>query len=361
MTSRRSHYVFTKNIDEKDDSPITFHDTKMRYLVYQREIGKGTSHHHYQGYVQFKKPISLRSASLLIPKAHIEVAQGSPEQCKAYSTKNETRAPGCKPVEQGTMSGQGTRTDWSMVRSSIEKGASELDLALEYTGLFIRHYKGMTKIRKLIRDSNAHPYRQVKAICYWGPSGTGKTFRIYDRYKGDIKRLYRPDLSTQTVWFDGYDGQEAILFDDYKGQIPLQSLLQILDPYPKNLPVKGDFVLARYTRVFFTSNTDPSGWYPYASNEEQSALHRRLIIKHVIGVPPVFRGQPDWTKTIGVRTSGCDNGGTDTDEHKSDSIRKTLPKPPVIVISDSDSEEKEIESDREYADEIGSIGEEFFD
>lgn len=65
-------------------------------------------------------------------------------------------------------------------------------------------------------------------------------------------------------------------------------MLQILDPYPFRLPIKGGFTPAYYEIVFITTNLDPSKWYaakpgPNSTDQEiekrqgnLDCLYRRL-------------------------------------------------------------------------------------
>ena len=71
-----------------------------------------------------------------------------------------------------------------------------------------------------------------------GPTGIGKTYGIFERFPD----AYRPIVSGDKVWFDGYDGQETLLLDELRGNIKMSMLLQLLDPYPLKVEVKGGTV-----------------------------------------------------------------------------------------------------------------------
>ena len=97
-----------------------------------------------------------------------------------------------------------------------------------------------------------------------GPTGIGKTYGIFERFPD----AYRPIVSGDKVWFDGYDGQETLLLDELRGNIKMSLLLQLLDPYPLKVEVKGGMVPAKWKRVFITTNTPPEKWYPHLSAED---------------------------------------------------------------------------------------------
>lgn len=65
----------------------------------------------------------------------------------------------------------------------------------------------------------------------------------------------------------------VLLIDEMVGQIQLNMMLQLLDPYPLRLPTKGGFVPACYDLVLITTNLEPSKWYaaspgPNATEQE---------------------------------------------------------------------------------------------
>lgn len=78
-------------------------------------------------------------------------------------------------------------------------------------------------------------------------------------------------------WFDGYTGQNIVLFDDFdSGQCSYRLLLKLLDRYPLSVQVKGGCVNWRPRIVYITSNRDPSMWYTEEPNID--ALLRRIDV-----------------------------------------------------------------------------------
>ncbi len=82
------------------------------------------------------------------------------------------------------------------------------------------------------------------------------------------------------MWFDGYDNEPNVLFDDFAGRMskmPLTLLLQILDRYARQVEVKGSFVWWMPTNIAITSNFHPREWYDWTNREESyNALCRRI-------------------------------------------------------------------------------------
>ena len=88
--------------------------------------------------------------------------------------------------------------------------------------------------------------------------------------------------NTGNQWFDGYYGQSNALFDDFDGQHPsITMMLQILDRYPLQAPVKGGFVNWTPTTIYITTNLPFEEWYPDAHAVHREALRRRVTeFKH---------------------------------------------------------------------------------
>ena len=76
---------------------------KMWFLAYQREICPTTKKEHWQGYVQFRKVVSLNAAQFMTgcKDQHMEPTYGTPEQNLQYCSKEETRMPGTEPFQVG--------------------------------------------------------------------------------------------------------------------------------------------------------------------------------------------------------------------------------------------------------------------
>jgi len=266
-------YCFTKN---NPISSIIFDTlpTEVVYIVYQMEKGaEGT--YHLQGYIQFNSKMTITAITRKWPtflNTHFEVARGTPSQNKAYCTKAETREDG--PWEFGVMQpGSGNRTDLIAAHQTMLTTGNLLDVdpavAMKYASSCL----------KIAANAPCPRRDDLKVITIIGPSGIGKSHAAWACYPG----LYMPYYGNCGMWWDGYNGQETVLIEEFRGQVPLQRMLQLLDLYPLRLEVKGGAVPARFKLVIITSNTEPQDWYPDnpmkagATREpERQALARRL-------------------------------------------------------------------------------------
>jgi len=229
---------------------------RVRYAVYQHEVGEnGTPH--FQGYVEFNKPVRLSYCRTLIPGAHWETRKGTRDQARNYAMKEETRMDG--PYEYGdwTGGGQGQRTDVQALKALIDDGASLVQIWDEQPTMFLRYLRSIQTAQML-----KCPQRTWKTEVHvlYGPTNTGKTRFVMDNY-GPTSRLY---FKQKSIWWDGYIGQENVILDDFYGWLPYDELLRLLDRYPLTVQTKGSQTQFLAKRIFLTSNTHPIKWYSNA-------------------------------------------------------------------------------------------------
>lgn len=267
---RYRNVVFTIN---NPVAEVEFDEDFMQYLVYQKERGaNGTEH--YQGYVEFTKQVGFKKVkSLLGETAHVEPRKGSQAQAIAYCKKEDTRIE--PPVEMGEPRSQGQRTDVAALVDVAKSGASKREALDQLGATYVRYHKAYEHVQSLIKP--ARKPRKVKLLV--GEPGVGKTRYVLDKYPD----AYVIPVANNSIWFDGYDGQEVVLIDDYAGQMPLIQFLRLLHEYPEQVPVKGGHVWFNPSRVYITSNYTIQEWYKWEGREaSRAALERRIHTVKVI-------------------------------------------------------------------------------
>jgi len=110
----------------------------------------------------------------------------------------------------------------------------------------------------------------------WGPTGTGKTRRAWEL--GGVDAY--PKIPNTKFW-DGYQGQKAVIIDEFRGDISISNLLRWFDRYPVLVEIKGSSTVLLADTIILTSNLDPRAWYPDIDEPTRDALFRRLEITHV--------------------------------------------------------------------------------
>ena len=256
---------------------------------------------HLQGYITLKRPqrrswlqkLTGKTAEGAVfhvfERAALFVAKGNAEQNKKYCTKEEGRLEG--PWEIGDFPKQGERTDLADAAKSL---MTDGDITKIDPAVFLKYASGCLKLAAL-----APPPRRddLKVITIIGKTGIGKSYAVHDMFPD----VYVVNMGNSGLWWDGYTGQRAVMFEEFKGQVQMQKMLQILDPYPLRLEIKGGLVPARFTIVFLTSNFTPDKWYKNEDGSrepEMAALRRRLDVGDSTAIPQV----PDGPRYIHVET-----------------------------------------------------------
>lgn len=164
-------------------------------------------------------------------------------------------------------SNQGTRTDLEILQIELNGQTPVNEIAQNHFGTYLKYRRSIHAYRNLhARQRNW----TCSVVVYWGRTGSGKTRAVFDN--NEVVWVY-----PGSGWFDGYDQQEIVLFDDFSGaDFRLPYLLKLLDRYPMQVPIKGDFVAWVPQEIYITSNLDPRTWFPNAHQEHVDALFRRF-------------------------------------------------------------------------------------
>lgn len=213
---------------------------KLRYFICKPEVGGKTEMFHWQGYSEFKCKVSIKQVKEMFKCnwMHLEVSQGNSEDNQEYISKEDTAFGDV--IEWGVPGDrcQGMRSDLDRVHDDIHEGRTLGEIADRNFGAFVRYHGGISKALQLItkRRKQAKERREVEVILNWGVPGSGKSHMAYE----DAPELYNKPLGEgDAKWWDGYDGEEVILLDDFTGQIKPDELKRILDIYPYEVSVRG--------------------------------------------------------------------------------------------------------------------------
>lgn len=245
----------------------------VRYVVWQAERGALMETEHLQGYVVFNTPMTLAAVRKCNGRAHWEIRAGTHEEARAYCMKADTRISG--PYEHGEQPRQGERTDLAAV-AEYARDHTLADIADTYPVHYIRYHRGLQAFKFEITRPRSH---KTDLIIYWGPPGTGKSRRAYETWPGAFWLNKGRDGN---VWWDGYEGQETVVIDEFYGWLSIDFMSRLIDRYPLAVEVKGGTVQFIARRVVITSNVHPDGWWkgPY------HGMRRRIDEAEVTYVGP---------------------------------------------------------------------------
>lgn len=222
----------------------------------------GTYHTHI--FLCAHSPIRFSTLKNRFPIAHIEKAYGSARENRDYILKSGKWA----DTEKAETSVEGTFEEWGDLPSEKEEKAPQMFRLVQNiragmtTTEIIDDCPSMAfRIREidLLRQTlTAEKYavenRSLEVTYLYGASGAGKTWGIYQT--NDPRNIYRVTnyRASRGISFDGYHGQEVLVFEEFHSQIPIEDMLNYLDIYPLALPARYNDKTACYTKVYITSN-----------------------------------------------------------------------------------------------------------
>ncbi len=158
-------------------------------------------------------------------------------------------------------------------KDAILKGARQVELLEKFTNCMAKFPKFYSLVRALNRPERT---KELTVRLNFGATGLGKTRYAYDNFP----LLYSIPLTSSSLWFDGYDLQDTVLLDDFAGaasKVSLNYTLQLLDRYPVQVPIKGEYTLWMPTLIIITTNIHPKKWYDWRTRRQQyAALMRRI-------------------------------------------------------------------------------------
>lgn len=245
----------------------------------QLEQGEGgTNYRHHQLVLCHSEPIRFSTLRRRLPTAHVEPVRDL-RASLAYVQKEDTRVRDEPPLVKGKISpgpGQGHRSDLDALRTRILQGQETADELILSDSSAWRHSRLVGDlVSARDRSRQEGKLRNVQVRVVFGDTGTGKTSAALTGLQalGSVCRV--------THWggsgtFDGYDGQESLVLDEFTGQPPISELLTWLDVFPVTLPARYRARQAMFVRVVLCSNSAPWTWYRYAPKAQRAALARRL-------------------------------------------------------------------------------------
>lgn len=216
------------------------------------------------------------------PGAHIEKAMGTSQQNRDYvakegkwkdNEKGETSIPGTfeewgeMPVEH-----QGKSKQADQILDMLKDGASNLEI-IEAIPAAMMNVEKIERTRSILRDARfATEWRDLDVTYMFGKTGSGKTRSVMDMY--GYLNCYR--VTDYKHPFDTYDGQDVIIFEEFRGGLKHGDMLNYLDGYPLLLPCRYFNRQACYTKVFIITNIPPDSQYRAVDVESQAAFFRRI-------------------------------------------------------------------------------------
>jgi len=313
MPARLRNFVLTIN-NPVDDDIANVKSLKPKFAIGAFETGESGTRH-IQAYVELPDQMSFNVVKdILKSRGHIEPRKGSQSQAENYCRKGEQ--PHAEWQSQGTAGpnfgknfelafqlgekrAQGKRHDLDSIIEDLASGKRMRDVAESNPIEFIKYAKGIEAYRGMTAPERDHT-RPLTVEVYYGPTGTGKTYKAVCDNPGAHKQS-----ATMGGWWNGYDCNDVVIFDEYRGQIKFAEILQLTDVYPLRVQVKGGERQYVPDKIIFTSPVHPANWYPNINASEDgliSQLKRRIskiLYFSARGETPVDHTDRDWSDFVG--------------------------------------------------------------
>lgn len=259
----------------------------LKSLVYycgSDEVGEqGTPHTHV--YVYCSGAVRFERMKKLFPPAHFELARGTSQENKEYiqktgkwagSHKSESSVEGSffefgdVPAER-----QGQRNDIADLYDMVKQGMSNYEI-MEASPQFMFNIDKIDKIRQIVRAERFKTeWRNLQVTYIYGSTGSGKTRFVMDSY--GYENVYR--VSNYDHPFDLYNGEDVVIFEEFRSSLKIQDMLNFLDGYPLYLPCRYADKVACFTKVYLITNIPLKEQYTFIQRdcpETYRAFKRRI-------------------------------------------------------------------------------------
>lgn len=237
-----------------------FKDFKnLTYWVMSDEIGEtGTYHTHF--FIYCSSAVRFSTMLKRFPGAHFEMARGTcldnldyiykqgkwAKEKKAETNLLDTHEEsGGVPIER-----QGARNDIADLYDMIKDGMSNYDI-MEDNPTYMMKLDTIERARQIVREEKfKNSFREIETTYIYGRTGTGKTRGVMEQYGYD--KVYR--VTDYDHPFDGYAGQDVVIFEEFRSSLKISDMLNYLDGYPLTLPSRYMNKVACYTKVYLITN-----------------------------------------------------------------------------------------------------------
>lgn len=243
-----------------------------QYICYGREVAPTTGTPHLQGYIYFKNARKWSTVQKKLKGADIGHCDGTPEQNIKYCQKDgDFHERGIRPKSH-QQKGQMEKERWANIAINAKAGRMDI-IEEEEPKTFITHYRTL----KAIATDNMRAPDDLPGVCgiwVWGVAGTGKTTWAREAYPGAY-------IKDRTKWWDGYQGQEAAICDDFdpfcKG---LAGLVKDWgDKWTFKAEHKNGYKWIRPKKFIITSQYHPDEIWQ--DEETRAAIKRRYEVHHM--------------------------------------------------------------------------------
>lgn len=279
------HYAITGNNKTPEWLLNCFQNADISYGIGVEETAPTTGTKHMQAYVQYLSRKRITTVMQQFPQCHITSCRGSSDDNVDYVRKTldsvsivdapesnaAPQAPTPPMVEVGQCryiekKQQGKRVDLKMWTDRIMAGEVKVRwIMLNEPMLYHQYGRLFRDVEDVYQENARRPEVMPDCLWIWGPTGTGKTYKANQLADDDTYWW-----SSDNGWWDNYNGQKTIIFNEFRGNIPFAKMLDICDMYVCKLSRRGRGpVSCLANRIIVTSAMPPEECYPNLAGEDK--------------------------------------------------------------------------------------------
>lgn len=259
--ARRQGIFFMLTVPQNAFTPYL--PPQCQYVRGQLELSE-SGFLHWQLLVAFKRKQSIIGVRDVFGAYHAELTRSS--KAFEYVWKEETRVEGTQFELGARPFARNSHTDWEDVWRRATRG----DLLAIPAQTRVVSYRTL----RAIAADHSTPEPMVREVfAFIGPTATGKSRRAWEEAG---MGAYAKD--PRSKFWCGYDDQQHVVVDEFRGGIDISHLLRWFDRYPVRVEVKGSSRPLFARKFWVTSNVHPASWYPDLDVTTLEALMRRMTI-----------------------------------------------------------------------------------
>lgn len=248
----------------------------IRYVAYGEEKCPNTGRPHHQMFMYMQNQCSgtRRNCNKMgdwfgTTHCSVQPMRGKIEENEYYCSKES------ELVKIGDEPKQGCRADLDETKELIMKGDLTVDeVAVENPAMFHQYGRTLDRLEGIALRQRFRT-EMTEGVWYTGPSGSGKSHECFRDF--DPETHYVKNLNEE--WWDGYKGQETVILNEFRGQIPFAELLDLMDKWPKNVKWRcRESVPFLAKRILIASIKRPEQVYVNQCGEPWEQFHRRCRV-----------------------------------------------------------------------------------